>query len=528
MSRTLQLMVALASWATVAQAWAPAAGATHTYVVTIGNNLGLPDQAQLRYAERDATEVSTVMQRLANVDPQDSVVALGQTADQVRATLLELNARIRAAGSDAVLMVYYSGHADARGLHLGGTTLPYTELKAIVSGSAARMRVLILDACRSGGATRVKGVTAAKPFAITLENQVKATGVAIVTSSAATEDSHESERLRGSFFSHHLVNGLRGAADRNGDGLVTLDEVYSYTYHQTLRSSGQTTQLQHPTYQYKLKGKGELVLTRLSHDRRRSAELVLPGSGVYLAMQGSETGPVAAEVVASRADTRVVLPPGRYFVQHRRRASYVEYEVQLEAGQSVSLATKRSRTVAYARLLRKGGGEATAVHGLQLLGGARGEILPGQGVSPQVTLAYGIDLAWMTFGLRARWSMSSIAPAAGAIETDHMEVGLALTAQRFIDLSWLSVSLGVLVEGSWMRQSFTTSGQASDRSSWSVAFGALLGLERELVGGLSLRLEGGPLAHVLERQVTRGGGPAGSETETPLTWWAAGGLVWRF
>src|SRR5581483_265065 len=134
------------------------------------------------------------------------------------------------------------------------------ELRALVQSSSANLRLLIVDACRSGTVTRVKGVTPAAEFAIKLEDQVESQGVAILSSSAADETSQEADRLRASFFSHHLVNALRGAADQNGDGRVTLGEAYAYTYLETLRSSGQTLALQHPTYSYDVKGRGDVVL----------------------------------------------------------------------------------------------------------------------------------------------------------------------------------------------------------------------------------------------------------------------------
>jgi hypothetical protein len=58
---------------------------------------------------------------------------------------------------------------------------------------------------------------AAPELSLPLDKHVGAAGTAILSSSTADETSQESDRLRGSFFSHHLVNALRGAADRDGD-----------------------------------------------------------------------------------------------------------------------------------------------------------------------------------------------------------------------------------------------------------------------------------------------------------------------
>ena len=98
---------------------------------------------------------------------------------------------------------------EADALHLGGTRLDFDELRGLVEGSPANLRLLVVDACRSGGVSRVKGVKKAKAFNIDLKDNTAAEGVAIMTSSAAGESSQESDRLRGSFFSHHLINALR-------------------------------------------------------------------------------------------------------------------------------------------------------------------------------------------------------------------------------------------------------------------------------------------------------------------------------
>ena len=51
--------------------------------------------------------------------------------------------------------------------------------------------------------------------------------------STSSDASQESDEIGGSYFTHYLVSGMRGAADANGDQLVTLAEVYGV--HRALR-----------------------------------------------------------------------------------------------------------------------------------------------------------------------------------------------------------------------------------------------------------------------------------------------------
>jgi hypothetical protein len=501
------------------------------YLVSAGNNLGLGDEPALRFAEDDANRFAVIMERLGGIHPQNSLLLMGETAATLRKVILDTNARIRVAmreGRDAVLLVFFSGHADARGLHLGETVLPFDELQAMVKGSPATVQILVVDSCRSGGVTRVKGAVPAREFDIQMQDRLNAEGLAVITSSAEGENSYESEHLRASFFSHHLINGLRGAADDNRDGRVTLAEAYQYTYRQTLRSSGQTLNLQHPTYLYDIKGKGDLVLTALANDRDRSGRLLVLQPGLYLVYESDETGQVVAEVAVDPEGSRLILPAGDYFVQKRGRNHYVEYRFSLEPGREVDLGKVDSRKVEYARLVRKGGGDQLAIHGLYLLGGSRGDIGVGSDPVPHLILGTSLDLPWLSLGLRARFARSEGTSEDGLVDSTHDEYAAGFTAERYLDLPWLSLSLGLLVEVAYNIQTYQTSGTAPDRHSFSFGLGVLARAEIEIVSGLIFLAEGGPLTHVYQRSEVRAGREIGSTVSSPLTWWVAGGLGWRF
>jgi hypothetical protein len=72
-----------------------------------------------------------------------------------------------------------------------------------------------------------------------------------------------------------------GAADRNRDGQVVLEEAYGHAYDSTLQATSQTfAGAQHPTFKYEVKGQGALVLTRLSETSPQRARLVFPRASV--------------------------------------------------------------------------------------------------------------------------------------------------------------------------------------------------------------------------------------------------------
>lgn len=141
-------------------------------------------------------------------------------------------------------------------LRLGDTELELRELAQLVRGSAAKFRLLVVDACRAGELTRTKGGRVVAPFEIA-QAELGGEGMALLTAAAATEDAQESDEIRGSFFTHAFVSGLLGAADRNGDGTVVLEETYQHAYNATIASTSRTfAGTQHPTFQYEVKGQG--------------------------------------------------------------------------------------------------------------------------------------------------------------------------------------------------------------------------------------------------------------------------------
>ena len=511
---------------------APLGADAGRYLVAAGNNTGLPTEVPLRFAERDAEQFTAVMTRLGGVEAGNVRLLLGKDAATFRRVLIETNERIRAEQDegrhDSSLFVFYSGHANAEGLHLGGTVLPFVELRGIVAGSASRVRLLILDACRSGGLTQVKGVRPITEFVIEMENRLVPEGLAVITSSAAGEESQESASLGASFFSHHLVNGLRGAADRQGDGKVTLAEVYSYAYQQTLRSSGRTVHLQHPVFDYQLKGKGDFVLTEPGAAAGRSGWIRIPEPGLYLVMEAQESGPVLAELYVSQRGARLNLPAGQYFIQRRARDHYREYRVSLHDQEDTDLGKVEYRKLAYSRLVRKGEGDEAFSHNLYIIGSVRGEVLSGLGVTPQVLLGYAMDFHWFSVGVRARFSYQQGSRPDRSLDIIHMEYGLGLAAYHVVDWSWLSLSVGLLVEGIHIRQDLVAPGSVRDRASWGLAFGGLFSLEFDILPELVLRIEGGPMTLVLRQATNRSGKEIDTELVTPFTWWAGGGVVWRF
>jgi uncharacterized caspase-like protein len=65
----------------------------------------------------------------------------------------------------------------------------------------------------------------------------------IITASDANELSMERDDMKHGVFTYYLLEGLRGKADLDGDGVITVDEIYRYVSTKVPQATGQD---QHP------------------------------------------------------------------------------------------------------------------------------------------------------------------------------------------------------------------------------------------------------------------------------------------
>src|SRR5688572_6644509 len=364
------------------------------YAFLVGSNRGAAHEAPLRYAESDVDAVANLLMDLGGFPGERVVRLYAPSAPRVRQALLDLMVRMQQdlrGGGEAVLFAFYSGHADAQNLHLGGSELPMEELSGLVRASQAKLKVLLVDACRSGALTRVKGGRPVAPFQIGIEDLLRNEGYAIITSSSAGEDAQESEAFRSSVFTHHFLAGLRGLGDVNLDRLVTLGEAYSYSSEQTLKTSINTIAgSQHATFEYDLRGRADPVLADL-RARGERAELVLAATGDYLLMN-PENGALLFEAGAKVARLPLQLAPGRYRIRARRGDDVYETELTLAPGESRTLQPSQMRSVPVAQAMRKGHNTAQLASGPVLSGTMHGPLATGYSNMFGVQVGWAFDL----------------------------------------------------------------------------------------------------------------------------------------
>lgn len=481
---------------------APARADVQRFAVIIGNNQGQGSDVPLRYAESDAGKVAKVLRDLGGFRPVDIVLLRGENANEVRSSLISVNDRIRAAqalpNTETLLFVYYSGHADAKALRLGASRLEFRQLAQLVRGSPAKFRLLVVDACRSGALTRVKGGTIAAPFQLP-QTTLRGEGLAFLTASSENEDAQESDELKGSFFTHAFVSGLLGAADEDGDGQVALSEAYAHAYAATLRATSRTfAGTQHPTFQYEVKGQGALVLTRPAAASKSRAEIVFPTGITFLIMGGDEQGPVLAEVGARDPARRLSLEPGRYFVRGRAADHRLEGKLALKAGQVHQLRQAELDKVTYAKLVRKGDETSRSAQAFEAGFSVRTRLPNADTPCYGPLLGYRIELESFGLGTRLLACTSSFENA--ALEARTREYSLSLTGDHTWDFGSASAALGAGAAVALTHQSFETEGLAPSRLSTSPVGLVRAGVGYTFADRFFAALDGRVEVHLLQLQ----------------------------
>lgn len=171
----------------------------------------------------------------------------GFTVDFVReASAREIRLAIercfRDATKDDVVLLYMTGHgatssggfvyvpADADSDWLESTCVGGTFIKDLMAASRASQQIIVLDCCFSGSFARHLLAKSAGTIAL---SGLRAEGRVVIASSSAIQESFEFRSGDGwtSIFTRSLVEGISsGTADEDGDGIITLRELYGHAH----------------------------------------------------------------------------------------------------------------------------------------------------------------------------------------------------------------------------------------------------------------------------------------------------------
>jgi hypothetical protein len=251
----------------------------NVWAVVIGIN-DYPRVHHLKYAVNDARAFYDLLVNTNQIQSENVFLMINGQASlkQLRSTL---GTRLKnKAGKDDMVIIYFAGHGaterdmmspDGDGLEkyllpydadpndLYASALPMREIAHIFHRIRSERLIFIADACYSGASggrtVSVSGVRANISDAF-LARIAGGKGKVIITASSSNEVSVEKDELRHGVFTYYMVEGLRGKADTDQNGLITVDEAYRYVSDKVPQATGQE---QHPVKKGTVEG--QMVLS---------------------------------------------------------------------------------------------------------------------------------------------------------------------------------------------------------------------------------------------------------------------------
>jgi len=221
------------------------------YAVLIGNN-NFPIDAGFQDLRCPGNDVDGMYEILADnkYGGFNEPVKLKNcnTADIKR----EMGKILKRVGRDDLILVYYSGHGkqDLEGqlylatadtyaaspIELMSTGLPISDIRNLIRNSNANRVILILDCCYSGAI----GIKGSDPNVV-LANIDEGRGTYILTASTSLQTAQEKEEDQYGLLTKHIIGGIRtGDADKDNDGVVSMDDLYHYVFEMVRKDGPQT------------------------------------------------------------------------------------------------------------------------------------------------------------------------------------------------------------------------------------------------------------------------------------------------
>lgn len=225
----------------------------------------------LEYAESDARAFVEFLHSEHSLvqDPENIKVLLGSKANKLSVLkALEWLTKVAPNPEDLVIL-YFAGHGyseakdtllscyDTEPANLKSTAIRGSELREYWGSITAQRKVLLVDACHSGG---LKGAYGQNLVHSNLTDALAATGSISFYASGPAQQSWGSEELKRGIFTHSVLNGLQGAADVDGDGKVSDKELAKHLQQEVPSLAKKIGRTQNPVCE--ALSTGDIILTR--------------------------------------------------------------------------------------------------------------------------------------------------------------------------------------------------------------------------------------------------------------------------
>jgi WD40 repeat protein len=224
--------------------------------------IGITDYADptlrpgVRFAAKDARDLERALRAQAGRGLFRAVeTRLVLNADATRDNIADaLEWLYRAGTATDIAIVLFAGHAvlaenqpyfvpvNVAPDNIVGRAMPDVEIKRLLSRIPGRV-VAFFDVCHAAAFFEGRGIARPDMTAFLNELREPRRGIVPFVATSARQIARERPGLNNGAFTHALLDGLDGGADRDGNGLVTVEELRHYVID---RVKALTGGLQHP------------------------------------------------------------------------------------------------------------------------------------------------------------------------------------------------------------------------------------------------------------------------------------------
>lgn len=229
------------------------------WVLSIGVSRYQEAGIALQFADADARAIAQTFDEQRGGPIYNEVKSLVLTNEEVtrESIITGIQNFLGQAGPDDVAVIFMAGHgvqdhatgsyyflpfpASAANLLTDGLRMSdFDEMMRVLRRNIRRV-VIMLDTCHAGALQlSARAVMSGDTLAARVE---AGEGLFLLAAAKPGEESKEDPRLGHGAFTYALLEGLRGAADTTGEGLVSVSDLFGYVARRVPRLTGG---LQHP------------------------------------------------------------------------------------------------------------------------------------------------------------------------------------------------------------------------------------------------------------------------------------------
>lgn len=195
----------------------------------------------VKYATRDAEVMARYLQNVGGVAADDMKIITddGATRSDIEAYVEDWLPRRVKPGS--TVFFYYAGHGapDPAGKEafivpfeghpdFPSKLYPLNRLYAALAKLPAKAVIVMLDSCFSGAKGRGVSQEGARPLVALQETGGLDPKLAVLTGASGAQVASDFDKEEHGLFTYYLLKGMRGDADGDRDGTITLGELYPF------------------------------------------------------------------------------------------------------------------------------------------------------------------------------------------------------------------------------------------------------------------------------------------------------------